>query len=161
MERPRYNRETSTALSLLVALARCNAAVFDDLRPLIRDNGLTESEFGVLEMLYHLGPQPLGTIARKLLIRTAGTTHVIDTLEAKGLVRRAACPKDRRVIHAELTDMGRERIAGIFPAHAAAVRVRMSVLTTEEQETLARLLRTLGTHTTEATASKETHHVTE
>ena len=34
-------------------------------------------------------------------------TRMVDRLEAKGLVRRARCPNDRRVVNLELTEEGR------------------------------------------------------
>jgi MarR family 2-MHQ and catechol resistance regulon transcriptional repressor len=44
----------------------------------------------------------------------------------------------------QLTEAGRDLIAELFPAHAAAVAEEMSVLSLEEQRQLGELCRKLG-----------------
>ncbi|WP_188194579.1 MarR family winged helix-turn-helix transcriptional regulator [Nonomuraea sp. SYSU D8015] len=46
---------------------------------------------------------------------TAGMTRLLDRLEAKGLLRRARHPEDRRSIVIELTDEGRALVPGLPP----------------------------------------------
>jgi len=146
MERvkPTYGEEADATLRLFVTLTRCFHSVATPLKADIEANGLSVSEFGVLEMLYHKGDLPLGEVANRLLIATGSTTYVIDKLERLGLVERKACERDRRISYAHLTDKGRERIAQSFPRHAEVVRKTFSALTTEEQETLRILLKKLG-----------------
>jgi MarR family transcriptional regulator, 2-MHQ and catechol-resistance regulon repressor len=105
---------------------------------------LTMSQFGVLEVLYHLGPMCQGAISQKLLKSTGNMTLVIDNLEKHDLVRRVRSSEDRRMITIELTPAGREMIERVFPAHAAHIREEMSVLTPAEQAELGRLCRKLG-----------------
>jgi len=105
---------------------------------------LTISQFGVLEVLYHLGPMCQGAISQKLLKSTGNMTLVIDNLEKHGLVQRVRSSEDRRMITIELTAGGREMIERVFPAHAAQIREEMSVLTAAEQAELGRLCRKLG-----------------
>ena len=105
---------------------------------------LTISQFGVLEVLYHLGPMCQGTISQKLLKSTGNMTLVIDNLEKHGLVQRVRSSEDRRMIMIELTAAGREKIERVFPEHARQISEEMSVLTAEEQVELGRLCRKLG-----------------
>jgi len=67
---------------------------------------LSVSDFVVLELC---APRPAKTseIARRIGITAAGTTDVIDRLEARHLVRRAADPQDRRVVLVQLAPAGR------------------------------------------------------
>ena len=71
-------------------------------------------------------------------------TMVIDNLEKRDLVRRDRNPEDRREIIVSLTDLGAETITRIFPKHARAIQIEMSVLTAAEQRELGRLCRKLG-----------------
>src|SRR3954463_15287957 len=112
-----YTPEERRALKLFVVLARAAASVGEHARQDILRHGLSVSEFAVLELLLHKGPQPLGEIAGRILLATGSVTYVIDQLEKQGLVVRRACPTDRRVTFADLTDEGRERIDSIFPGH--------------------------------------------
>src|SRR5690349_7706650 len=107
----RLDEATSRALKLFVILSRAAASVGEHARQDILRHGLSVSEFGVLEYLWHKGPQPLGEVAERILLTTGSVTYVIDQLEKQGLVRRRPCPTDRRVIYAELTDAGTERIS--------------------------------------------------
>ena len=106
--------------------------------------GLTASQFGVLETLYHLGPLMLSQIADKRLKSRNNFTVVVDNLEKQGLVRRERGGEDRRAVWVHLTDEGRERIEQVLPAHVGAVVEDMQILTPEEQEQLGALLRRLG-----------------
>src|SRR5260370_6835105 len=53
-------------------------------------SGLGLSEFAVLEMLLHKGPQPVNVIGKKVLLTIGSITAAVDRLESKKLVRRTA-----------------------------------------------------------------------
>ncbi len=107
-------------------------------------DGLTGSQFGALEALYHLGPLNQTEIARKLLKSGGNITLVIDNLEKRELVLRRRDEEDRRVLTVHLTDQGHRMIRELFPRHAAAIAEEMSALTIAEQEDLGRLCRKVG-----------------
>ena len=138
--------ETKRALKLWVVMAKCFNAVAEQDKKSIARFGLIPSEFAVLEALYHKGQLPLSEVGKHLLLTSGSVTYVVDKLEKQALVRRVACPEDRRVIHAALTDAGRERIEACFPRHAERLRQVLSGLSPEEQEIATVLLRKLGLH---------------
>lgn len=144
MDRPEYDSDTRRALRLFVVLARCADSVFEHARRDILQHGLKPSEFAVLEMLYHSGPTPLGEVAERILLTTGSLTHVMDQLEKKGLVRRLPCPEDRRVLYADLTEAGHEKISTIFPTHAGCILQAVAGLSPAEQEEATALLKKLG-----------------
>ena len=132
------------ALKLFVVLARANAAVTAHLHAQAAAHGLTLTEFGILEVLYHKGPLLLGEVQKRILVSSGGVTYLVDRLEAKGLVERQACPNDRRARYAALTSEGEALIARIFPQHADLIEELMSVLSVDEQREAAHLLKRLG-----------------
>ncbi|HWA58604.1 MAG TPA: MarR family transcriptional regulator [Gemmatimonadales bacterium] len=143
----RASRDPATvlALSTFVKLRRSVNGLTARLNPpLARDHRLTETQFGVLEALHHLGPMPQARLCEKLLVSGSNLTTVIDNLERGGLVRRAPNPDDRRAWLVQLSDAGRALIARAFPEHAARVRALLGGLTQAEQRDLARLCRKLG-----------------
>lgn len=144
MRRTEYDEETARALHLYVVLMRCVNSVGQHAHADILRHGLKPSEFAVLELLHHKGAVPLGHLAEQILLTTGSVTHVVDRLEEKGLVRRVPCPEDRRVLYADLTEAGREKIATIFPYHAACIREAVAGLSAEEQEQAIFLLRKMG-----------------
>jgi MarR family 2-MHQ and catechol resistance regulon transcriptional repressor len=105
---------------------------------------LNPTEFGVLEVLFHKGPQPLQQIGEKILISSGNITYVVDKLEKKKLLVRKPCAEDRRVIYAELTDQGKQFLADIFPSHKEAIEKAVSGLTAEEKQQAIALLKKLG-----------------
>lgn len=133
-----------TPLHLLVVLARAYNAVMTHSHRSINSHGLNSTEFGVLDVLYHKGPQPLQKIGEKVLISSGNITYVVDKLQKKNLLVRRASAEDRRVIYAELTAEGREFFEAIFPQHQELMVKVLSGLSEDERAQAAMLLRKLG-----------------
>src|SRR5687767_8550399 len=110
---------TETALKLFVVLSRALNALEEHARADVARHGLTPTEFGILEALYHKGPLLLGEVQKAILVSSGGITYLIDRLVEKGLVERRECTSDRRARYAALTPAGEARIQEIFPVHAA------------------------------------------
>lgn len=132
------------ALDTFIKLSRAADTLGVHAQASYADSGLTTSQFGTLEALYHLGPLCQTEIGKKILRSSGNITLVIDNLEKRGLVRRERAEDDRRRVSVQLTPEGHKLIAGVFPAHAAALTAAFSVLTPDEQEELARLCKKLG-----------------
>jgi MarR family 2-MHQ and catechol resistance regulon transcriptional repressor len=142
--RPDVGPAERDALKLWVVLSRAHAAIAARAAADVARHDLTLAEFGVLEALYHKGRMLLGEVQRSLLVSSGGVTYLVDRLERRGLVRREACPEDRRARYAALTDEGTAFVRAAFPAHAAAVHDTLGALTRDEQREAARLLKRLG-----------------
>lgn len=137
--------EETTALNAFIKLVRGANSVQAALSmPMLRDFGLTESQFGVLEALHHLGPLAQGQLCQKILKSGSNVTTVVDNLERDGLVRRVRDEDDRRVQVVNLTERGRELIARAFPAHLARITTLLGTLAPDEQHELGRLCAKLG-----------------
>ncbi|WP_282938552.1 MarR family transcriptional regulator [Paenibacillus sp. RC67] len=138
------NREDS--LDLFIALSRASQWVNAHADRDIRRNGLNRTEFGVLELLYHKGAQPIQQIGGKVLMSSGNITYVVDKLEKKQLVQRKASTEDRRLIYAEITDKGKQFIDEVFPLHAKVIDKAVEGLTAEEKRIASQLLKKLGKH---------------
>jgi MarR family transcriptional regulator, 2-MHQ and catechol-resistance regulon repressor len=138
--------ETDLSLKLLIVLSRANRAVFDRVTEDMRSHGLNPTEFAVLELLYHKGDQPIQHIGKKVLLASGSITYVVDKLEGKELLERKACPKDRRVTHAVITEKGKKLMAEIFPKHKKAIQEIFKGLDSEEKGIMIALLKKLGLH---------------
>jgi MarR family 2-MHQ and catechol resistance regulon transcriptional repressor len=143
-KRPTLDAAEASALRLWVILSRAHSAVARHAEADVARHGLTIAEFGVLEALYHVGPMLLGELQRKVLVSSGGVTWLVDRLEKRHLVKREACPEDRRARYATLTGEGKKLVARIFPDHARAIEHAMSGLTRGDRERAAALLRSLG-----------------
>ena len=134
------------ALNTFIKLARALNAVQGQVIPALqKDYGLTESQFAVLEALYHLGPLSQGQLCGKILRSGSNVTTVVDNLERDKLVRRVRDDDDRRVQIVSLTERGRSLVTSVLPVHVGRLTALMGALTKDEQRELGRLCRKLGT----------------
>ncbi|TYR77731.1 MarR family transcriptional regulator [Rossellomorea vietnamensis] len=137
-------KDIEQSLKLFIVLSRAYKAINEDVQVFIQNNGLNMTEFAVLELLYHKGDQPLQQIGGKILLASGSITYVVDKLEKKGLIRRVACPNDRRVTYAQITEEGKKFIGELFPRHEQQIHKLMSVLDTGEKDTAIELLKRVG-----------------
>ncbi len=135
---------TIAAVRLFVKLMRASRAVGARTEPGLAEAGLTQTQFGVLEALLHLGPLTQRVLVRKVLTSPANMTDVIDKLEERGWVARCRVVADRRNVEVGLTEAGQCFIATLFPRHAEAIAAAMAALSDAELATLDQLLRRLG-----------------
>jgi len=140
----RCTTEEARALKTYVKLMRATESMTARVHRQLSTFGLTFSQFGVLEALYHLGPMSQSEIGQKILRSSGNMTMVIDNLEKRKLVRRERNRADRRFYIIHLTDEGKKLISSIFPSHAAEIARELDVLTPSEQQTLGRLCKKLG-----------------
>ena len=132
------------ALKFYTILNRTTAAVNKVMEKDIRSYGLNPTEFGVLELLYHKGDQPIQKIGEKILIASSSITYVLDKLEKKDLIKRVPCPSDRRVTYATITVAGKELIERIFPTHENAIASLVKDFSQLELEIVTEKLKKIG-----------------
>lgn len=138
------SEQINQSLKLFIVLSRAYRAVNENVNKLIHTYGLNPTEFAVMELLYHKGDQPLQQIGGKILLASGSITYVVDKLEQKGLLKRVACPKDRRVTYAQITEKGKSFIEDVFPDHAKQIDTLMSKLSEDEKESAIMILKKLG-----------------
>lgn len=136
--------EEELSLKLFIVLTRALQSIKVRVEEEIRKSGLNPTEFGVLELIYSKGDQPIQKIGEKVLIASSSITYVVDKLEKKHLLKRVPCPKDRRVTHASITAEGTELMDKIFPAHKTAIKEIFKGLNIQEKEHMIEQLKKLG-----------------
>lgn len=132
------------AIHVWLILWKAERAVEQNAINSVSGLGLGLSDFAVLELLLHKGPQPVNVIGKKILLTSGSITTAIDRLESRKLVHRTAHPEDRRTRLVELTDKGKRLIECAFRRHALDMEETMAVLTRNERLELIRLLKKLG-----------------
>lgn len=110
----------------------------------VLSHGLSLSEFGVLEALYHKGPLTVNQVIEKVLIPNSSMSYVIDQLVAKGLISKTKDTIDKRVYRLELEEAGHNFIAMMYPLHEKRLRKVLDKLTADEEKQLQILLKKLG-----------------
>jgi len=141
--RHRGSIEEINALNAFIKLQRAAESVSARVHSVL-PNGLTVTQFGVLESLYHIGPLCQGELAEKLLRSGGNLTLVVDNLEKAGLVVRERDPADRRFVVVKLTDQGQQFITQLFPKVVHNVSREMNRLSSTELLDLGRLCKKVG-----------------
>lgn len=136
--------KTNENLKLFVILNKCTLSVGKKSEKNIRSTGLTVPQFSVLEMLYHKGDLKVGDIIEKSISSVGNISLIIDNLQKLEFVEKRKCKSDGRITYVSLTEKGRNLIAGMWPSHEADLDNIMSVLNSEEKDTLITLLKKLG-----------------
>lgn len=134
------DQKSQLALDLWSKLTKAHDTVRKSHVKQMATHKLTAPQFHVLEVLKAAGPMPLKRISEELMVTGANITCVVDNLEKEDLVKRVPSKEDRRIINAELTDKGRDKMAEIFPQYVTNMMETASKLAEDEQRELSRLL---------------------
>ncbi len=86
---------------------------------------------------------PAGQLARAAMLTSGGMTGQADRLANAGLIVRRPDPDDRRAVLVSLTPEGKGVAESALKAYLEASEEALEVLTDEERDTLAELLRKL------------------
>jgi DNA-binding MarR family transcriptional regulator len=107
-----------------VSLVRAHASATRRLNAqLSAEHGLTLSDFEVLLRLARAPDRRMRRVdlAEEVLLTASGITRLLDGLEQQGLVERASCSTDRRVVYAVITDDGLAKLRKAASSHFAQV----------------------------------------
>jgi DNA-binding MarR family transcriptional regulator len=107
--------------------------------------GITVQQFNVLRILRGAAAAgedgvPTLDVGARMIEQTPGVTRLLDRLEAKGLVRRRRCPKDRRQHLCWITPQALDVLAALDDPILECSRESLRGLTPRQLSTLLGLL---------------------
>jgi MarR family transcriptional regulator, 2-MHQ and catechol-resistance regulon repressor len=132
------------ALDSYIKLIRSAESLNAKINLELSEFDLTESQFGVLDALFHLGPMKHKEIGKKILKSGGNITMVINNLERRELVQRKRGEKDKRQFIIHLTSKGKNKIQSVLPTIVKKIKKHFEVLNKEEQRELQRLCKIVG-----------------
>lgn len=106
--------------------------------------GLTQTQFAALAKLHEVGACSQNHLGRLIYLDAATIKGVVDRLGARGFVTAMADARDRRRRAVELTERGRAVTERAMDIAAAITTATLAPLTSDEQRTVARLLKKLS-----------------
>src|SRR5438132_4696151 len=112
--RPRKRAADGSGTHLWLVLMKAHRALERVATRSIESSEVGLSDFAIMEMLLHKGPQPVSEIGRRVDLTSGAITTAVDRLESRGLVTREAHPRDRRARVGRLTPRGRGEGAKII-----------------------------------------------
>ncbi len=105
---------------------------------------LGHQDLRAVEHLGESGPQMMRSMAEHLGMAVNSITNLVDNLESKQLAHRTRSEVDRRVVHVDLTEQGRQVYSVATQAKFQFHRSILSALTEDEQEILLVLFRKIA-----------------
>ena len=114
--------------------------VVEQVKGFLEGEDITLQQFNILRILRGAGA-PLSTlqIRERMLDKMSDTSRIVDRLVAKGLVRKATCGKDKRLVDVTITADG-QKLLQRLDAEGDHIADVMGNLTEEESEILSNLL---------------------
>ena len=123
------------SVKAMVVMRKAFRTIDTTVSETFKADGLTPTQFSVLDVLYSKGPMKIGELLE------SNMTVVIRNMEKKGWVTRTTCPNDKRAYLVTLTEEGRQVIERALPHHITKIEETFAVLTPQEQLELIRLLK--------------------
>lgn len=114
----------TSRLDAWIRFLRAHAALTRELSAeLVTEHGLTINDYEVLLHLQRAPDRMLRRVdlAERVLLTASGITRLLEGLENAGLVERADCPTDRRVVYAKLTEAGEQKLREASGTHLAGI----------------------------------------
>jgi DNA-binding MarR family transcriptional regulator len=136
--RPFASREQEAVVGLL----RTADVLRRRLAGVVEPHGVTLQQYNVLRILRGAGAAGLPTleIALRMVERAPGVTRLLDRLEAKALVRRKRCPRDRRQVLCWISTSGLGLLARLDRPMQQGTGVALGALPGRDLKNLVRLL---------------------
>ena len=132
------------ALNSYIKLIRSAESLSSKINLELSEFALTESQFGVLDALLHLGSMKHKEIGEKILKSGGNITMVINNLERRELVQRERGEKDKRQFIIHLTPKGKNKIQESLPHISKSIKKHFEILSKEEKKELQRLCKIVG-----------------
>lgn len=136
-KKPFASAEQEAILNIL----RTSDLIDNRLGRLLREYGLTNSQYNVLRILRGEGkPLPSLEIADRMIQVVPAITGLIDRLEQQKLVVRRRCTEDRRVVYVEITGKALGILKDLDKPLEQLHQALVGHLSRAELQSLARLL---------------------
>lgn len=131
-----------SAMGVVGRLRRTSGVWKKKLDPVFQDYGLSSIEFDILATLRRCDVAVTPTELYQTLMLSSGAVSTrIEQLVKRNLVQRIASEHDRRSCKVVLTQEGVELVDKVLNAHVANMDKMLNVLSRQEQDQLAHLLK--------------------
>lgn len=131
-------------LKSLIVLFKAHASIEKNIKYSLVDSGLNLNEFTTMEALYSKGNLTTQAIIDTILIPNSSMTYVLENLSKKDYIERKKSKKDKRVSIISLTSHGKDVFEEVYKKHFKHMRDIFDSLSSDEEEILQELLKTLG-----------------
>lgn len=135
---------TNSREKLMIVLSKMYRTFDEKMSRNIKELGLHPTEFAILGDLSKKGALPLQQLGRVGFITSGTITYVVDKLEELGYIKREKCEKDRRIIYANITELGQQVWEKAYQEHLKYLDYVFEDLVEEELEYMIQIVKKIG-----------------
>ncbi|GGJ00215.1 MarR family transcriptional regulator [Shewanella hanedai] len=132
-----------SAMGVVGRLRQTSGVWKNKLDPVFQEYGLSSIEFDILATMRRSGNSAVTPteLYQTLMLSSGAVSTRIELLVKRGFVQRIASEQDRRSCKVTLTKKGIELVDTALNDHVANMNNMLSVLSSQEQDQLAKLLK--------------------
>ena len=133
---------TSLQEEALLNIVRTSAAMMDEMEELLKERGITNTQYNVLRILRGAEPDGLcrNELRDRMLTRMPDVTRLLDRMEQAGLVARSRDNEDRRLVSTRITPAGRRVVDELDAPVRSFHKTRLAHMSDDQMRTLVELL---------------------
>ncbi|MBS4749806.1 MarR family transcriptional regulator [Carnobacteriaceae bacterium zg-ZUI78] len=134
--------ETNSSLHTHIVMMKAWRTIESNLGKIVKSNGLTMTQFGVLDVLYAKGSLRICELIQSMLATSGNMTVVLKNMEKQGLIYKEASETDKRATIIGMTEKGKQLFQEILPQHHQEIEEVYRLLSKEQKALLISLLKT-------------------
>jgi len=131
-------------LNSYIKLVRAFESISSRLYMKLDKEGLTESQFYLLDVLYHCGPMNQKELGKKIFRSEGNITMVVNNLERRKLIKKKQNPDDKRIYIIKLKTEGKELYEKVFPKFLKAMMREFEGIKEKEHKEFQKICRRIG-----------------
>ena len=133
-----------TALNSYIKLVRAFESISSRLYLKFAKEDLTESQFYMLDALYHLGSMNQKELGKKISRSEGNITMVVNNLEKRKLIKKKQSAEDKRVYIIKLKTKGKELYEKVFPRFLKAIATDFEEINESELVEFQKVCKRIG-----------------
>jgi MarR family 2-MHQ and catechol resistance regulon transcriptional repressor len=131
-------------LNSFIKLIRVYEKLSSHLYMLFEKEGLTESQFYALDVLYHLGQMSQKELGKKISRSEGNITMVVNNLLRRKLIKKKQNENDKRIYLITLTSEGKNLYEKVFPKFLKAIMNEFEGVNEKEHEEFQKICKRIG-----------------
>ncbi|MEN8904501.1 MAG: MarR family transcriptional regulator [Clostridiales bacterium] len=104
-------------IKFMIVMSKMNAVIVGKVENYIKDLGFNKTEFLIMYSIAAHGKLTIQDIGVRITMTSGNMTYTIDKLEKRDIIRRVRCPKDRRKIYIDFTEIGKKQWSVVMDKH--------------------------------------------
>lgn len=131
-------------LNSYIKLVRVNETLKSNLYLIFEKEGLTESQFYALDVLYHLGQMSQKDLGRKISRSEGNITMVVNNLLRQKLIIKKQNEDDKRIYLITLTNEGKNLYEKVFPKFLRTILIEFEGIKEKEHKFFQKICKRIG-----------------